>query len=59
MKETDTMSQWMRMHEISIIENIYKITRCREDYINPTIDGELSWWSVKSYDIDSKDAMER
>jgi hypothetical protein len=26
----------------SVIENIYKITRCKEDYINPTIDGELA-----------------
>ena len=25
----------------SIIENIYKITRCKEYYINPTVDGEL------------------
>jgi hypothetical protein len=43
----------------SIIENIYQITGHREDYINPTVDGELSWRSVKSYDIDSEDAMER
>jgi hypothetical protein len=43
----------------SIIENIYKIMGHREDYINPTMDGELSWRSVKSYDIDSEDAMER
>jgi hypothetical protein len=26
----------------STIENIYKITGHREDYINPTVDGELS-----------------
>jgi hypothetical protein len=31
----------------------------REDYINPTTDGELSWRSVKSYDTDSDDALER
>jgi hypothetical protein len=43
----------------STIENIYKITGYREDYINPTTDGELSWRSVKSYDTDSEDAMER
>jgi hypothetical protein len=42
----------------SVIENIYNITGCREDYINPTADGELSWRSIKSYDIDSEDAME-
>jgi hypothetical protein len=26
----------------SRVENIYKVTGHREDYINPTIDGELS-----------------
>jgi hypothetical protein len=25
--------------QISKIENIYKVTMCREDYINPTADG--------------------
>jgi hypothetical protein len=44
---------------ISVIENIYKITGPMEDYINPTIDGELSWQSIKSYDTDSEYAMER
>jgi hypothetical protein len=31
----------------------------REDYVNPTTDGELSWRSVHSYDTDSEDAMDR
>jgi hypothetical protein len=31
----------------------------REDCINPTEDEELSWRSVKSYDTNSKDALER
>lgn len=43
----------------SIIENIYKIIGLKEDYINPTADGELSWSSMKSYDIDLEDTMER
>jgi hypothetical protein len=43
----------------SIIENIYKITWCREDYINPIVYGKLSWRRVKSYDIDLEDVMER
>jgi hypothetical protein len=43
----------------SIIENIYKITGRKKDYINPTVDGELSWRSMKSYDIDLEDAMGR
>jgi hypothetical protein len=41
------------------VENIYKVTGHREDYINPTIDGELSWRSVKYYDTDSEDALDR
>jgi hypothetical protein len=43
----------------SIIENIYQIMGHKDDYVNPTKNGELSWRSVKSYDIDSEDDMER
>jgi hypothetical protein len=43
----------------SIIENIYKITSHREDYNNPTADGELSWRSIKSYDADFEDTIHR
>jgi hypothetical protein len=43
----------------SIIENIYKILGCREDYIKSPADGELSWRSVKSYDMDSENTMDR
>jgi hypothetical protein len=42
-----------------IIENIYQIIQRREDYINPTVDGDLTWRSVKSYDTNSKVAMKR
>lgn len=35
---------------VLVVENIYKVTGCREDYVNPTMDEELSWRSVKSYD---------
>jgi hypothetical protein len=49
----------MRMHrELSLLKISIR-SLGREDYINPTIDGELSWRSVKSYDMDSEDAMER
>jgi hypothetical protein len=37
----------------SIIENIYQITWHAKDYINPTVDCDLSWRSVSSYDIDN------
>jgi hypothetical protein len=43
----------------SVIENIYKITGHKEYYINPTTYGELSWQSVKTYDMNFEDAMER
>jgi hypothetical protein len=43
----------------SSIENIYKVMGHREDYINPTADGELRWRSVKYYDMDSEDALDR
>jgi hypothetical protein len=45
--------------QISVIENIYNITGCWEDYTNPIANGELSWIRVKSYDMDYEDAMER
>jgi hypothetical protein len=35
-----------------VIKNIYKITGCREYYVNPMMDGELRWRSVNSYEID-------
>jgi hypothetical protein len=44
---------------IFVIENIYEITGHGEYYINPMVDGEMSWTSVKSYDTDSKDSTER
>jgi hypothetical protein len=37
----------------SVIENICKITGYMEYYVNPTVDGELSWRRVKSYDTTS------
>jgi hypothetical protein len=42
----------------SIIENIYTITGRREDYVNPKVDGELSWRSFRSYDTNSDNAMD-
>jgi hypothetical protein len=41
------------------IENNYKFMGCREEYINPTVDGELSWRSVKSYDTNYEDSLDR
>jgi hypothetical protein len=44
---------------IFIINNIYNITRHGEDYVTPTIDGEMIWRSVNSYGTDLEYAMER
>lgn len=38
--------------------SLYDITTPREDYVNSTTDGELSWRSVFSYDVDSKYALD-
>jgi hypothetical protein len=43
----------------STIENIYKFIGCREEYVKSTTDRELSLRSVKYYDMDSKDALDR
>jgi galactose-1-phosphate uridylyltransferase len=72
--ETNTMrvitpldpNEWDKYNEsvdedaqMSIIENIYKIMGHKEYYVNPMVDGKLSWRSVKSYDINLEDTMER
>ena len=31
------------------LENIYKLTSRQQDYINPTVDGNLSWWSDNDF----------
>lgn len=41
------------------IGELYNITVRREDYVNPTSNGELGWRSICSYDTDSKDVPER
>ena len=45
--------------EYENIRELYNITMRHEDYVNPIADRELSWRSICSYDIDSKEAMER
>jgi hypothetical protein len=43
----------------SVIEYIYKITGHREDCINPIANDELSWRSVKYYDTNFEDTIDR
>jgi hypothetical protein len=40
------------------LENIYKMTTRQHDYINPTVDGNLSWRSESACSSDSKEELE-
>ena len=40
------------------LDHIYNIMSSRDDYINPTTDGKLSWQSVISCTSDSGEALE-
>jgi hypothetical protein len=40
------------------LENIYKLIARHQDYINPTVDGNLSWSSDKMCSSDSKEPLE-
>ena len=40
------------------LDQLYNIMSSKEYYINPTIDGKLSWQSVSSCTYDSGDALE-
>jgi hypothetical protein len=40
------------------LENIYKLTIRQQDYISPTIDGNLSWRSDTACSSDSEEALE-
>ena len=40
------------------MENIYNITRRKEDYENPTYDGEISWHNICLFDTNSEEVME-
>ena len=40
------------------IDDLYKMTTTQDDYINPTIDGTLSWRYTSSYTSNSKAGLE-
>ena len=40
------------------LDHIYNITSTMDDYVNPTADRKLSWWSLSSYTSYSREAME-
>jgi hypothetical protein len=41
-----------------MLDNIYKLTTRQQDYINPTVDGNLSWRSDSACSSDSEEALE-
>lgn len=43
--------------ETKDIDILYNVVAKREDYMNPTTDGELSWRSIYSYDTYSDEAL--
>ena len=40
------------------LDQVYNVTALKEDYINPTMDGNLSWKSASSCTSDSAEALE-
>jgi hypothetical protein len=40
------------------LENIYKLMARQQDYINPTVDGNLSWRSDNACSSESEEALE-
>ena len=40
------------------LDHIYNIMSSQDDYINPIVDGKLSWRSVRSCTSDSDEALE-
>jgi hypothetical protein len=40
------------------VNQLYKTTACKEDYINPTVDGMLSWKSISSCALDFDTRLE-
>jgi len=41
------------------LDYIYKITTREQDWVNPTVDGRISWECESSYTSDSDEEMER
>ena len=44
--------------EAKKIDDFYKMTRTQDDYINPTVDGTLSWLYASSYTSNSEAGLE-
>jgi hypothetical protein len=40
------------------IGNLYNMTTCMEDYVDPTMDGAMSWRSISSCTSDSEASLE-
>jgi hypothetical protein len=44
--------------DLEEIIQLYRKTLRDEDYVNPTVDGILSWWSITSYEKYSNTSLE-
>jgi hypothetical protein len=44
--------------DLEDINQLYKATTRNEDYVNPTVDGVLSWWSIISCTKNSDTELE-
>jgi hypothetical protein len=44
--------------DLEEIGQLYRTTTCNEDYVNPTVDGVLSWQRITSYATDSDTRLE-
>ena len=44
--------------QANYLDQLYNIMSSRDNYVNPTTDGNLSWRSVSSCTSDSGDALE-
>ena len=40
------------------LDHIYNVFSAMDDYINQTANGKLSWKSIISYSLDSREALE-
>ena len=40
------------------LDNIYNVSTLKDDYVNPTINGNLRWRSSSSYTLDLGEALE-
>ena len=58
LKDSDTSSLCIAKGKTINVDQLYNIMSSKEDYINPTTDGNLSWRSISSCTTELGDALE-